>query len=73
MVTHLQQDKSLRGSAAVVGVGLSRFGDLAGRNHMEIMAEAVYHALSDAGLTSKDVDGIFASNFVDQLTPLVIA
>jgi acetyl-CoA acetyltransferase len=73
MVKQLQGDKSLRGAAAIVGVGLSRFGDLKGRSHMEIMGEAVYHALADAGLTIKDVDGIFASNFVDQLTPLVVA
>ncbi|HWK53310.1 MAG TPA: acetyl-CoA acetyltransferase, partial [Hyphomicrobiales bacterium] len=65
--------KALRGSTAVVGVGLSRFGDLGGRSHMEIMGEAVYHALADAGLGIHDVDGIFASNFVDQLTPLVVA
>jgi len=73
MVKLLKGDRSLRGSAAVVGVGLSRFGDLAGRSHMEIMGEAVYHALEDAGLGIHDVDGIFASNFVDQLTPLAVA
>src|SRR5688572_20746756 len=73
MVKVLQGDKSLRGAAAVVGVGLSRFGDLAGRSHMEIMGEAVHHALADANLSIHDVDGIFASNFLDQLTPLVVA
>jgi acetyl-CoA acetyltransferase len=73
MVKLLQGDRSLRGSSAVVGVGLSRFGNLAGRSHMEIMAEAVYHALADAGLGIHDVDGIFASNFLDQLTPLAVA
>ena len=73
MVKRLEGEQSLRGSSAVVGVGLSRFGDLGGRTHMEIMGEAVYHALADAGLGIHDVDGIFASNFVDQLTPLVVA
>ncbi len=73
MVKILTGDRSLRGAAAVVGVGLSRFGDLAGRSHMEIMGEAVYHALAETGLSIHDVDGIFASNFVDQLTPLVVA
>ncbi|MDR2213374.1 MAG: thiolase [Pseudomonadales bacterium] len=66
-------EHSLRGSTAVVGVGLSRFGDLGGRSHMEIMGEAVYHALAEAGLSIHEVDGIFASNFVDQLAPLVVA
>jgi acetyl-CoA acetyltransferase len=73
MVKLLEGERSLRGASAVVGVGLSRFGDLAGRTHMEIMGEAVHHALVDAGLGIHDVDGIFASNFVDQLTPLVVA
>ena len=73
MVKLLQGARSLRGASAVVGVGLSRFGDLAGRTHMEIMGEAVYHALADAALDIHDVDGIFAANFVDQLTPLVVA
>lgn len=73
MVKALKGEQALRGSSAVVGVGLSRFGNLAGRTHMEIMGEAVYHALADAGLGIHDVDGIFASNFVDQLTPLVVA
>ena len=73
MVKILKGEQSLRGAAAVVGVGLSRFGDLSGRTHMEIMGEAVHHALAETGLTIHDVDGIFASNFVDQLTPLVVA
>jgi acetyl-CoA acetyltransferase len=73
MVKLLKGEASLRGASAVVGVGLSRFGTLAGRTHMEVMGEAVYHALTDAGLELHDVDGIFASNFVDQLTPLVVA
>ena len=51
MVKILKGEQSLRGAAAVVGVGLSRFGDLSGNSHMEIMGEAVHHALADAGLT----------------------
>ena len=73
MVKILKGEQSLRGAAAVVGVGLSRFGDLSGNSHMEIMGEAVHHALADAGLTIRDVDGIFATNFVDQLAPLAAA
>lgn len=73
MVKILQGDASLRGASAVVGVGLSRFGHLPGWSHMEIMAEAVHQALADAGLNVSDVDGLFTSNFVDQLTPLAVA
>lgn len=65
--------KSLRGSTAVVGVGLSDFGELPGRSHMEIMGQAVHNALRDANIPKDLVDGLFTANFVDQLTPLVVA
>ena len=63
----------LRGAAAVVGVGLTDFGELPGRSHMEIMAEAVNNALTDAGIGKDRIDGIFGSNFNDLVTPLSIA
>jgi len=63
----------LRGAAAVVGAGLSRFGELPGYNHMEIMAEAVHNAMSEAGVTRHQIDGIFGSNFFDMMTPLSVA
>ena len=49
----------LRGQAAVVGTGLSELGEVPGFTHFEIMAQAVEHALLDAGLKKSDVDGIF--------------
>ncbi|MGY8788756.1 MAG: acetyl-CoA acetyltransferase, partial [Pseudomonadales bacterium] len=64
---------SLRGSAAVVGVGLTEFTGLPGMNHMEIMAQAVEHAIADAGINKNEIDGIFSANFVELLTPLTIA
>ena len=42
--------ESLRGSTAVVGVGLTEFTGLPGMNHMEIMAQAVERAITDAGI-----------------------
>ena len=63
----------LRGASAVVGVGLTDFGELPGRTHMEIMAEAVHHALNDAGISKDRIDGIFGTAFVDQFTPLTVA
>jgi acetyl-CoA acetyltransferase len=63
----------LRGAAAVIGVGLTEFGELHGRSHVEIMAEAVYYALAEAGIPKDKVDGIFGSNFADLVTPLNIA
>jgi len=40
MVKLLKGEHSLRGSSAVVGVGLSRFGDLAGRMVKTAMRQA---------------------------------
>jgi acetyl-CoA acetyltransferase len=57
----------LRGAVAVVGIGLTPFGELPGRSHLEIMAEAVHNALADAGIDKNRVDGIFGSNFNDAL------
>ena len=57
----------LRGSVAVVGIGLTPFGELPGRSHLEIMGEAIHNALTDAGIDKKQIDGIFGSNFNDPL------
>jgi acetyl-CoA acetyltransferase len=57
----------LRGSVAVVGIGLTPFGELPGRTHLEIMGEAIHNALADAGIDKNQVDGIFGSNFADPL------
>ena len=64
---------SLRGSAAVVGVGLTEFGRLPDRTHMEIMADAISKAIADAGINKNEIDGIFSANFVEMLTPLTVA
>lgn len=63
----------LRGAAAVVGVGLTPFGELPGRSGLEIMAEAVHNVLVETGLKPSQIDGIFGSNFSDGLMPLTIA
>ncbi len=61
----------LRGSVAVVGIGLTPFGELPGRSHLEIMGEAIHNALADAGIDKNQVDGIFGSNFNDPLGALL--
>jgi acetyl-CoA acetyltransferase len=53
--------ESLRGQAAVVGIGLSEFGIVPGYTHFELMAQAVDRALTDAGLKKSDIDGVFAA------------
>lgn len=55
----------LRGAVAVVGLGLTAFGDLPGRSARENLAEAAFRALADAGIDKREVDGLFTSNFPD--------
>ena len=64
---------SLRGSCAIVGIGHARLGERPGRNRHELMAEAVFHALRDAGIDKGEIDGVFGSNFVDTFAPMKIA
>lgn len=63
----------LRGQTAVVGVGLTKFGDLPGKTHLEILAEASHAALQDAGLKLTDVDGLFVSSMGRVFHPLQVA
>lgn len=52
--------ETLRGCSAIVGTGLSEFGEVPGWSQFELMAQAVERALADAGLKKSDVDGVFA-------------
>jgi acetyl-CoA acetyltransferase len=50
----------LRGATAVVGVAESDLGDVGpGRFALELAVQASLRALGDAGLTTRDVDGLF--------------
>ena len=51
---------TVRGRAAVVGVGLSEFPEVPGWSHFELMAQAVGRAVADAGISKNDIDGVFA-------------
>ncbi|MCZ4276895.1 lipid-transfer protein [Rhodococcoides yunnanense] len=48
----------LSGKAAIVGIGATDFSKNSGRSELRLAAEAVTAALSDAGLTPADVDGL---------------
>jgi acetyl-CoA acetyltransferase len=49
---------SFGGKAAIVGIGQTEFSRHAGRTELQLACEAVTAALSDAGLTPRDVDGL---------------
>lgn len=44
---------------AIVGAAESDYGKLPGRSELDLHAQAAQRALDDAGLTHKDVDGVF--------------
>ena len=49
---------SLRGKAAIVGIGATEFSKESGRSELQLSVEATRAALKDAGLTPADVDGL---------------
>ncbi len=63
----------LRGSCAVIGVGLGGIGESPGYSTLEIMAQGIHSALADAGLTTRDVDGLWASSSFHALPNLSVA
>ena len=65
--------KDLRGSVAIVGVGLAGCGEAPGWNENEIMAAAARNALADAGMSTRDVDGLVCASVNSFLTGLSVA
>jgi acetyl-CoA acetyltransferase len=63
----------LRGSVAVVGVGLDGLGDASGFTEMEILAKAAKKAVADAGLKMSDIDGLMTASFNRFLPALSVA
>lgn len=49
---------SLRGAAAITGIGHAGLGAAPGFSEMEILAEAAANAVADAGLRMSDIDGL---------------
>jgi len=49
---------SLRGKAAIAGIGATEFSKESGRSELQLSVEAVQAALADAGLRAADVDGL---------------
>ncbi len=52
--------KHLSKSVAIVGAAESDLGKVPGMTSLDLQAQAAARALRDAGLTLKDVDGVFA-------------
>src|SRR5690606_8144420 len=56
----LSMTKHLSGSVAIVGAAESDLGKVPGLSALELQGQAAQRALRDAGLTLRDVDGVFA-------------
>ncbi|MBM3532078.1 MAG: thiolase [Alphaproteobacteria bacterium] len=63
----------IRGTSAVVGIGLSTRWDAPGRSALELLAEAVHAALADAGLRLDQVDGLLTGTAVHFMPTLSVA
>ncbi len=62
----------LRGSSAIVGVGLAGMGEAPGQSHLELLAQASLDALDECGLSLDDVDGLFTSNLSNFFPTLTV-
>lgn len=49
---------SIRGAAAIIGIGHAGLGSAQGYTEMEILAQAAITAVADAGLKMSDIDGL---------------
>lgn len=63
----------LRGRAAMVGTGLAGMGVAENETYFEIAARAAALAVADAGLSLRDVDGIFGCSMGRLLWPVELA
>ena len=63
----------MRGSVAIVGVGLAGCGEAPGWTENEIMAQAARNALADAGRTTRNVDGLVCASSNVFMTGLSVA
>ncbi|PJX27942.1 thiolase [Advenella sp. S44] len=62
------------GRAALVGVAESDLGQVGeGFSAMDLMAQGVYRALEDCGISIKDVDGLFCATSQSRLAGLALA
>src|SRR4029079_12278146 len=64
---------AMRGSVAIVGVGLAGCGEAPGWTENEIMAQGASDALAGAGRTTRNVDGLVCASSNVFMTGLSVA
>jgi acetyl-CoA acetyltransferase len=50
--------RTIKGKAAIAGIGATEFSKESGRSELQLSCEAVLDALADCGLSAQDVDGL---------------
>jgi len=55
---------------AIIGTGMTHFGELWGVSPRQLASDAVSQAVVDAGLTKKDIQGIFVANMLSGMLGL---
>jgi len=50
--------RTIKGKAAIAGIGATEFSKDSGRSELQLSCEAVLDALADSGLSPQDVDGL---------------
>lgn len=70
----MTQPQFKRGACAIVGVAESDLGEVApGLSPMDLMGQATHRALADAGLSLRDIDGLFATTSQSRMPTLALA
>lgn len=55
---NMTRSNAIRGSVAIVGVGVTKQGEIPEKSADEIAAEAIQLALSDSGIDKREIDGL---------------
>lgn len=63
----------LRAKVAIAGIGYAGLGSSPGWTPLELMAQATYNALADAGLRLEDIDGLCCGTFYHFFPTLTVA
>ena len=65
---------SIKGKVAIIGAGCCKFGENFEKNYDDMVIEAVYEALEDAGLETGQIDGFCAvTQATGQMGGIIIA
>lgn len=67
-----RREMSIRGKAAIVGIGQTEFSADSGRSEWQLAMEAILQALQDAGIAPAEVDGIVRYSY-DNVTQGMLA